>query len=514
MNPTRRDFLKFLGYGSVLASNSAILATLSSCNSEQLIGLNPSFKDDVLLAKGLKYSLIMSWGDKINEKEVFGFNNDYIDYSPISSSDLIMWVNHEYLHPIFVSSNERSKENVEKEMKLVGGSLVRVKKQNGSWKMIPNDQYNRGVRGDTPIPFANGVEIHGKKEALGTLGNCAGGKTPWGNILTCEENYHLFYGERQKDGSVSDSMYSWQTFYPNPPEHYGWVVEINPKTGEAQKHTNLGRFAHECATCTVGKTRKVVVYSGDDKNSEHLYKFVSESGNDFKSGTLYVADIENGKWLPLDMEKSPILKKHFKSQIDVMIEARAASKTLGATELDRPEDIEIHPYTGDVFVALTNNKPKGNYHGQILKIKESNGDHESLTFESETFLTGGKDGGLSCPDNLAFDRKGNLWITTDISGSSIGNDKYKKFGNNGLFVVPISGKDAGKVIQIASAPVDAEFTGPKFSPDYKTLFLSVQHPGETTKDLKSPTSNWPTGKMPKPSVIAIEGETLERLTHG
>ncbi|MCO4754985.1 MAG: DUF839 domain-containing protein, partial [Bacteriovoracaceae bacterium] len=208
----------------------------------------------------------------------------------------------------------------------------------------------------------------------------------------------------------------------------------------------------------------------------------------------------------------PLLKKKFKSQLDVMINTRAAAKLLGATPLDRPEDIEINPKTGDVFVALSNNKPKNNYHGQILKITESSSDHGSLKFSSSTYKTGGTEGGFSCPDNMVFDRNGNLWLTTDISGNSVGKGAYKGFGNNALFVIPASGKQAGQAIQVASAPVDAELTGPCFSPDQKTLFLSVQHPGETTKDLSNPTSTWPDGKKPRPSVVAIQGDLLEKIT--
>lgn len=512
MKYDRRDFIKFLGYGGAVLTNGALLSALAGCESRIPAGIAPSFKDELILSPGLKYSFLATWGDAINDKEVFGYNNDYIDILPLSADDLIMWVNHEYIHPLFVSGMPRTKENIQKEMGLVGGSLLRVKKVSGKWTFIPNDKYNRGVRGDTAIPFARGVEVAGSKSALGTLANCAGGKTPWNTFLTCEENYQLFYGERLADGSISKSMFQWQDHYSNPPEHYGWVVEVDPKTGSAKKHTNLGRFAHESATCAVAKNKNVVVYTGDDSVNEHLYKFVSDSGENLESGVLYAANIEKGEWLPLDIDLSPSLKKEFKDQLEVMINARKAARTLGATPLDRPEDIEVNPITGDVFVALTNNKSNGNYHGHILKIQESDGDYASKTFASEIFLTGGKKGGFSCPDNMVFDRNGNLWVTTDISGSSLGTEKYRKFGNNGLFVIPANGPRAGEAIQLASAPVDAEFTGPCFSPDQKSLFLSVQHPGERTKDLENPTSVWPTGKIPKPAVVVIEGEDLDFFT--
>lgn len=293
------------------------------------------------------------------------------------------------------------------------------------------------------------------------------------------------------------------------------MVEINSKDGTAQKHLALGRFSHECCTLYELADKRVVAYSGDDSNDEHLYKFVSSKPNSLKEGTLYVADTINGKWLPLDWETQPVLKDKFKDQTEVLIRAREASKLLGATPLNRPEDIEIDPITGHIFITLTNNKPKNDYHGSILKIEETNGAFDALTFKVSIYKAGGEENGFSCPDNLAFDMAGNLWMTSDISGSSMNKpDKpYMPFKNNSLFVIPRYGKDAGKVIRVASAPTDAELTGPWFSPDGKTLFLSVQHPGDETKDIKNPTSKFPfdADGIPKPTVVAIQGDLIEKM---
>ena len=511
---SRREFIKFLGYGSLTLSQ---ISLLQSCAQSKIKSNKfPSTKDDVVLIDGLEYYKIISWNDKINKKEVFGFNNDYLNIQEISPKELIMWANHEYVHPLFVSGQERTKKNIDIEKSLVGGSLIKLKKIDNDWKFIVDDKHNRGVRGDTLIPFANGVKVRGTQVVEGTLANCAGGKTPWNTFLTCEENYDGFYGERDRKLDTinyENSRLHWYKEYPNNlPEHYGWVVEVDPFTGKSQKHTNLGRFAHESATCIVSSSKKVVTYSGDDKNNEHLYKFVSKTDTDFKNGILYVANIKKGQWLPLDLELSPILKKHFKTQLDVVTYPREAAKILGATELNRPEDIEIHPFTGDVFVALTNNKKKDDWHGSILKISETDNDHAATSFQSHTFMFGGEEAGFSCPDNMAFDQKGNLWFVTDISGRAIGKSPYKGFGNNGLFLVPHSGAQAGDVIQIGSAPTDAEFTGLCFDPKQDTLFLSVQHPGEGTKDLSQPTSHWPEQGKPKPTVIAIRGDFLTSFT--
>jgi secreted PhoX family phosphatase len=517
-NIDRRKFLRFLGTGTVALSNMGLISSLTSCTELELKPLtykymSPTFEDNLVLAQGLKYKTIISWGDKINSLETFGFNCDYITIEPISSTELLMWVNHEYANYLWVSGKERTKANIDKERRAVGGSIISVIKVGDDWKLNPTSKLNKGVRADTPIPFNGDVKVRGTNITEGTLGNCAGGKTPWGTFLTCEENYHINYGERNLiTQSITPSIYGWEKIYNNPPEHYGWVVEIDPKTAQAKKHVTIGRYAHECATCVMGDNEKVVVYSADDKNDEHLYKFISNAKDNLDSGKLYVADIENGKWISLDMEDSPILKKHFKNQLEIQIYTRKASKILKATPLARPEDIEIHPKTKDVYITLTNNKPKGNFHGSILKLSEKNSDHSSLEFKSENYLLGGEEAKFSCPDNLAFDKNGNLWMVSDISGSSIGKAPYEKFANNGLFVIPTSGVDAGKVLQVGSAPVDAELTGLCFSPDYKSLFLSVQHPGELSQSRDNPTSKWPTGSIPKPSVVEIKGPLLETFT--
>lgn len=552
MDYNRRKFISFMGkasLGSVIMPqflvscgntttptkgiNNVSIEKLNELKAFVLKGLKASDKDDLLLANGLNYHTVIKWGDKINETDTFGFNNDFTCFIPLDENnpkDGLLWVNHEYVNQFFVSDFDKNKyenpsehrtiEQVDKEMYNVGGSIVRIKEENGIWSIVKNDPHNRRITARTPIKLNWDTPIKGKNTVIGTLANCSGGITPWKTFITCEENYDGFFGETVYDENnnskhVPSYNYGWEKFYDYPPEHYGWVVEVNPKDGSAQKHIALGRFAHECCTLYELEDKRVVAYTGDDHNDEHLYKFVSSKPGALKEGTLYVANTKAGKWLPLDWETQPILKNKFKDQTEVLIRAREAAKLLGATPLNRPEDIEIDPITGHIFITLTNNKPKGDVHGSILKIEETNGDFDALTFKASTYMAGGEENGFSCPDNLAFDMSGNLWITTDMSGGAMNRaDKpYLRFKNNSLFVIPRLGKDAGKVIRVASAPRDAELTGPWFSPDGKTLFLSVQHPGEQTKNLNNPTSIWPFDKdnIPRPAVVAIQGDLIEKM---
>ncbi len=176
------------------------------------------------------------------------------------------------------------------------------------------------------------------------------------------------------------------------------------------------------------------------------------------------------------------------------------------TPLDRCEDIEIDPKTGEVYAALTNNTDHGNFYGQILKVIEAENDPEAMEFLFEVYSAGGPQTGFASPDNLAFDKGGNLWVVTDMSSSGLNKGIHKTFKNNGAFFMPRgTAGPGGDVFQFASGPIEAELTGPSFTPDEKTLFLAIQHPGEETEDPNAPTSTWPNGEGPKSSVVAITG---------
>ncbi|MCB0327011.1 MAG: DUF839 domain-containing protein [Bdellovibrionales bacterium] len=526
MKQSRKEFLQFLGYTGVSLGTLDLFGALTSAfgsSAARIRGLSSGIaKDEVVTAPGISAQMLISWDDPISKDGTlkFGFNNDYTALIEHSSKGnrAFLWVNHEYPSTLFLGTRSKSKsmQDIEKEMKSVGGSFIEIKKnKKGQWKVLKNSLANFRMDGLSKIPFAYGQKIEGVDYAIGTFANCAGGQTPWGTILTCEENYHDYYGER-KEGSreILPGDLGWASKESYPPEHYGWVVEVDPKTKAGVKHISLGRFAHESATVTRAKNGNVVVYSGDDKAGECLYKFVSNHPDSFESGTLYVASLAQKKWIPLDLSKTKALGPHFKNQTDIYTYTRKAAHLAGGTALDRPEDIEIIPGTAQVLIALTNNTKKNNYFGSILKVMEDGDDAASLSFTHDTFIAGGEATGFACPDNLAFDPKGNLWFTTDISGSKMNKEPYASFGNNGLFVVMKEGEHKGKAIQMASAPFDAEFTGPTFTKDGKTLFLSVQHPGENSKSLSELTSHWPEGgnAIPKPSVITLQGPVLEAIT--
>ncbi len=548
----RRNFLKFIGTSGVVVSQFGLLSSaiisqgfLGCANSTEKSdsgSFKPRFKykdkDDVILAEGLEYEVLFRWNDQIKTKSKGDFNygahNDHIQFIPLNDStkdEGYLMVNHEYLNPLFVSgwsdknNISKTKEQVLSEMKSVGASVLHIKKINNQWSLVQESDKNFRLDGLTEIPFSSKLEIEGSKFAIGTLANCAGGKTSWKTFLTCEENYDLFYGEwnvspnkgQKKLRKIPMVTYHkkdmyWHNHFNHSPFHYGWVVEINPRDQSSKKLISLGRFAHEGATCVKASDGREIVYMGDDANNECIYKFISERPNSLEKGTLYVANTKQGKWVPIEMSSHPDFKKLFKNKTEMLINTRIAAHLLGGTPQDRPEDIKIHPHTNDIIVALTNNKSAGRPHGSLLKITEKNNDFRSLEFKAETWISGGEENLMSSPDNLLFDKNGNLWYTNDIAEDELGKGPYSNYKKNGLYYCPSKGDYAGQIFQIASAPNDAEFTGLNFSDDGKDLFICVQHPGERSIAKDQLTSTWPDkGELPKSSLIIIRGPTLQKL---
>lgn len=538
----RRKFLTYVGTGvtalTVASTGLGALAPkveakgVEAANhlfgfQKKVSGLNfkpidPTNKDDLILPKGYKYNVVAAYGDVINSKgDTFGFNNDFTLYFPIDGDKRgLLWVNHEYSSDLFVhgarpKNGKYTKAQIEKMLYTQGGSIIEVyQDKDGLWKMDTNSKYARRITGLTPFqltgPAKASKTVGSATNVQGTFANCSGGMTLWGTVLSAEENFEM----TAEDAGLNDT-------------HYGWIIEVDPfdPSFKPRKHTALGRFNHENAAVGLANDNRVIVYMGDDKKDACVYKFISKNkyvesrgkanAELLEEGTLYVANMSKGTWEPLTIDNvrnaakddKELLNK-FKTQADVVVFCHEAAILVGGTPTDRPEDVEISPFDKTVFIAHTNNDKHGNFHGHITRFVESGDDLGSLTFDFEIFAAGGKQSGFSAPDNLTFDSFGNLWTVTDISSSKLNSGIYKHFANNGMFVIPTICENTGEAFQFASAPVEAEMTGPSFTPNETTLFLSIQHPGEETDDLKKPTSMWPHRKgdtIPRPGVVAITG---------
>ena len=552
---SRRNFLRGLSVmsagaaassvlpGAVLPAAAPVLALAAARVQEMGLPFVPtdvSSADDLIVPDGYAYQVIIKRGDVFTpDGRIFGDNADWTGWYPIdgleggsSAEEGILVINNEYVNSMlvadYVDGGEKSIDQVNAEKAAVGVSSVHIRKENGAWTVVADsDMAHRYDATDTIIlsgPVAGTDSVNGATEVVGTLANCSGGQTPWHTALSCEENYQDYYGE---DKGSDSSGYMWFELGANDqgqiPEHYGWVVEIDPYSRVAKKRTAMGRFRHENVAITIGASGKVVAYMGNDRVDECVYKFVSDGVYDAEnrdanldlldSGTLYAANFGRGTWIPLVFEgneealgDADAVGYTIASQADLLTYAANAARALGATRTDRPEDIEVQAGTGDVYIAFTNNSNHGNFHGQIVRIMEADGDAESTSFNWDIFAVGGPQSGFSSPDNLAFDANNNLWVVTDVSSGSLNGGIYSFMGNNALFMIPTSGDNAGKAFRFASGPVECEMTGPTFLGN-DTLFLSVQHPGEVSESMDALTSHWPEGgdAAPRAAVVAITG---------
>ena len=517
-----------------------------------------------------------------DQEKQFGTDNDFIAFMPLprgsgSSERGLLGVNHEnHRRALCFPGNPKSltREQCEVQMAAQGFSIVEIARRGNAWEVLRGSAYNRRITANTPMrisgPAAGSARLRTSADptgtrSLGTFNNCAGGTTPWGTILTAEENVQNYFAgdagkgpeaaARKRYGITGKGAYAdWGRHFerfnmdrePNEHNRFGWIVEIDPYDPQAApvKRTALGRAAHECATTAVSHDGRVAVYSGDDTRMEYVYKFVTEGRFDpagptthadlLDKGTLYAARFEaNGKmrWLPLVHGQGPLTAANgFHSQADVVIEARRAGTLVGATPMDRPEDVEPHPQTGNIYVVMTYNERRteaqvnaanpraNNKYGHIIEIvpPRVNGkpDHAATECEWGFFMLAGDpsnpqhqaryaaqvsaNGWLAAPDNVAFDPKGRIWISTD------GQEDAADF-NDSLYAAAASGPARGATRCFFTSPVGSEVCGPCFTPDGRTLFLSVQHPGAGST-FDKPSTRWPDFRAdlpPRGSVLAI-----------
>lgn len=402
------------------------------------------------------------------------------------------------------------------------------------------------------------------RRVLGTFNNCASGITPWGTYLTTEENFIFYFNgpdapdEHGKRWGLrkGGGGYRWHehderfdaTKHPNEPNRFGWVVEIDPSDFSSTpiKRTALGRAAHEGATVAVTKDGRAVVYSGEDSRFEYIYKFVSRdriapggaaaNRELLDRGTLYVARFEAGgagRWVALSHGQGPLTAANgFADQGEVLIKTRQASDALGATKMDRPEWIAVDQARGEVYCTLTNNSSRGtdkqpgvdaanpranNTMGNIIKWREDV-DFDAATFRWSHFVLAGdpaneradskgniKGDMFGCPDGLWIDRRGVLWIQTDMSTSAMGKGDLARLGNNAMLAADVT---TGEVRRFLTGPAGCEITGVTSTPDLRTMFVNIQHPGESASERSDPNepmkiSKWPYGGRPRSATVVI-----------
>lgn len=603
---SRRDLAKGLlavSAISALEPMRAVAASASTTPSFNFTEIKAGLSQRHLVAEGYYADILIRWGDKVvagapafdlkhqsgaTQAKQFGYNNDFIGYIPLDprhrdfgfgggsgpSDHGLLVVNHEYSDSslMFAKSSPVTKQIVDVEIAAHGGSVLEIKKTGGRWKVVADSAYGRRITAVTSMRLSGPAAGHDKLKTSadttgtavrGMLNNCAGGVTPWGTWLTCEENFNGYFIDPSESLTghpneaafrrygVPGNGYAWGEFYdrfdiakePNEANRFGWVVEIDPfdPTSTPIKRTALGRFKHEGAETIVNRDGRVVVYMGDDERFDYVYKFVTRGRMDtldrannrdlLDHGTLYVAKFSangRGVWLPLVHGRGPLTAANgFADQGDVLINTRLAADLLGATKMDRPEDVEANPKTGKVYIALTNNSTRtadqidaanpraSNLYGHIIEFQPDGGDHAGTTFTWNILVKCGNhldtavgasfnpattaDGWFGMPDNVAVDPKGRLWVATD------GQNANSTGRADGLWAIETAGAARGTAKHFYRVPLGAEMCGPRFTPDLETLFLAVQHPGEGST-FANPSTRWPDfkdGVPPRPSIVAI-----------
>jgi uncharacterized protein len=468
-----------------------------------------------------------------------------------------------------------SAEKVRKAQAAHGVSVIEVEFKDGRWAMVLPSKYARRFTTYSPFAVGGPAAGHALMKTaadpagstvLGTLNNCASGMTPWGTYLSGEENFAFYFdGPKQLDadqrrwGMRETGFYRWPEHderwdakkHPNEFHRFGWVVEIDPldPTSTPVKRTALGRAAHEGAWVAITKDGRAVVYSGEDARFEYIYKFISRdkiapggakaNATLLDHGTLYVARFDadgSGRWIPLVAGQGPLTPANgFTDQGAVVIRSRQASDLLGATKMDRPEWLAIDQATRQVYCTLTNNSQRGekdrpgpdaanpranNVMGNIIQWTED-GDFDGLTMRWSHLVLAGdpanerpeargniKGDIFACPDGLALDARGVLWIQTDKHASQMYKGEMARIGNNQMLACD---RGTGEVRRFFTGPVNAEVTGATLTPDLRTMFINIQHPGETASDRSDPAnparySNWPDyrqGGRPRSATVVI-----------
>ena len=604
---SRRRLLK--GAAAVTAVGSMPLAGCATGGSRRepvlgFTGISTSTADAVRVPQGYTANVLYAWGDPVGHQSgspafrqdagntadeqalQAGMHHDGIHYFPLpygssSSNSGLLVMNHEYTDDGLLHRDgfaNWSAEKVRKAQNANGCSVVEVREKGGKWEVVRPSPFARRITAATPMriagPAAGSALMKTAADAtgtnvLGTFNNCAHGYTPWGTYLTCEENWDTYFinsgtltTDHRRNGITAKGRgYRWNEFderfdagkHPNEPNRHGWVVEFDPYNPQSQpvKRTALGRFSHEGAWPAKAGDGRLVIYMGDDRVFEYIYKFVSRdrvngsdrnaNGSILDHGTLYVAkfrDDGTGGWLPLVHGQGPLtVANGFADQADVLVRTRAAADAVGATKMDRPEWIAVHPQTNEVYCTLTNNSRRGvkdaaapdranprvnNVFGQIIRWREAGNDPAAQNFEWDLFAIAGdpqhpdaarqgniKGDAYGSPDGLWFDDSGLLWIQTDVSTSAMNKGHYERLGNNMMLAADVR---SGTTKRFLTGPTGCEVTGVVMTPDARTMFVNIQHPGEKPSGRNDPNnpkafSSWPDGAAggrPRSATLVIK----------
>ena len=509
---------------------------------------------------------------------VFGENTDGMELFDIGGREVIV-INSEYTNrevnlPHATDGVPTGLDDVRILQNFQGVNVMEIAEGPDGWSVVVDSPFNRRITHLTPMTFSGPAAGHELLQtaddptgmaSLGTFNNCGSGRTPWGTYLTCEENFNGYFGANgdmpaglvgegfRRYGIGADGWgydyHKWDARFdvsvnPNEPHRAGYIVEIDPANPGSTpvKHTALGRFKHENAAYGIAADGRVAVYMGDDERGEFMYRWLSRDvyvpGGDtstlLSEGTLSVAVFEDdlsGRWVPLTPATTGMDAAH------IAVFTRMAASRVGATTMDRPEWIAVHPNAAEAYCCLTNNSRRGvlnddgtvrtnaggdpmtvnavnprdtNNYGQIVRWRPDGGDHGADGFGWDLYVMAGNPtvaegpqagsaninaGNLfNSPDGMVIDNAGLIWIQTDGDDSNEGI--YEGMGNNQMLAGdPVT----GRIERFLTGPNGCEVTGLCWSSDRRTMFVGIQHPGDNG-------GNWPDfgDSLARSAVIAVK----------
>jgi uncharacterized protein len=566
--------------GAGVNTNAAAIAS----NAAIAIGFKAipvDVQDRVVVPDGYTAVALAQWGEPIgvagnmpafkidgsntaDEQAVqMGMHHDGLHFYALGNASRgLLVMNHEYVDDGLLhvgGMKEWTADKVKKSQNAHGISVIEVEQTGNKWNMVRPSKFARRITANTPFSVGGPAAGHAMMKTaadpagrtiLGTINNCASGKTPWGTYLSGEENFAYYFGGVDKPdahqlrwGLRKEAFFAWDKHDPrfdagkNPNEYnrFGWVVEVDSMdpTSIPVKRTALGRAAHEGAWVAVTKDNRAVVYSGEDARFEYIYKFISRdaikpAGNGLTQaqanrelldfGTLYVARFDadgNGVWMPLVHGSGPLTAANgFADQGEVLIKSRQASDALGATKMDRPEWLAINQATGEVYATLTNNSQRGdagkpaadaanprnnNVMGQIIRWKETK-DFDAINFTWNHLILAGDPAQArsEAKGNIKGDPKDVIFACPDgltfapngvlwIQTDMHASQMYKgELINMGSNQMLACNPQTGEVRRFLTGPINSEITGATWAPDGRTMFINIQHPGENASDRSDP----------------------------
>jgi len=469
---------------------------------------NYQVQDDLILPEGFTYDVIAAWGDRVGDSR-FGYNNDYISLVETAPNEGYLTVNFEYIsggtwmqtYPLVIGKelpfaellamSEPPTEDEDAEFELDAFSLkdsdeikqkireisreglidqglgvISVKRNDsGKWERTYSDVDRRvtGISGlddreralkstgaaVAVFTKANklGYEDDLGDRIIGTFQNCAGGTTPWGTVLSAEENFQDQVPEAvMADGSSlnpsetpflisAKDLDGRANVFGLAGNKYGWMVEIDPANPNdyGTKHTWLGRYRHEAFGIRAVAGKNLAVYSGCDRRGGHLYKFVSSdkvidpkaksNSSLFEAGILYGAKLNpdgRGEWIPLS-PLTPVNPVSPNKVVGGMVKLPNSDRTIGGVMEVETEE-QIQPLT-DQYKTLGDLYQGNNF-------QETQG---AILIDAHFAASAA---GVTCtarPEDTIVNDDGTLFIafTSGVAGSDGGPDQEIFVGSQG-----------------------------------------------------------------------------------